>query len=237
MDLTCDERESDSPYVQRIWRSRSEQAGDFLSIAESHWEMVVTRYQGQTTLTMRGPETRATSAHCPAGGDWIGIQFRAGAFMPDFPARLLMDRRDVDLPEASSRSFWLQGAAWEFPNYENADTFVDWLARDGLLAHDPLVSAVVRGEQVRTSSRTMQRRFIRATGLTLGTVSQIQRARYATMLIKQGMSILDVVYRAGYADQSHMTRAFRRFIGQTPAQIATQATTNPLSLLYRSDPY
>jgi AraC-like DNA-binding protein len=28
------------------------------------------------------------------------------------------------------------------------------------------------------------------------------------------------VYQAGYADQSHMTRSLKHFIGYTPAQIA-----------------
>ncbi|MCC6614983.1 MAG: helix-turn-helix transcriptional regulator [Anaerolineae bacterium] len=237
MDLICDERASDSPYVERIWRSRSEHESEFLSVAESHWEMVVTRYQGQTTLTVRGPETKATSAYCPAGGEWIGIQFKSGAFMPDFPARMVMDRQDVNLPEASSGSFWLKGSAWHFPNYENADTFVDWLADDGLLVRDPVIGASLRGEHIRASSRTMQRRFLRATGLTQGTIDQIKRARYATILLKQGVSILDAVYRAGYTDQPHMTRALKHYVGQTPAQIAYQNTTNPLSLLYRTEPY
>lgn len=29
MDLTCEERLSDSPFVQRVWRSTSEEAGTF----------------------------------------------------------------------------------------------------------------------------------------------------------------------------------------------------------------
>jgi len=39
-------------------------------------------------------------------------------------------------------------------------------------------------------------------------------------LLHQGTSILDAVYKAGYFDQPHMTRALKRFTGQTPAQIA-----------------
>ena len=57
MFLIFDDRPSDSPFVQRIWRCHSERAGSFLSIAASHWEMVVTRLKGKTTLTVRGPVT------------------------------------------------------------------------------------------------------------------------------------------------------------------------------------
>jgi methylphosphotriester-DNA--protein-cysteine methyltransferase len=69
------------------------------------------------------------------------------------------------------------------------------------------------------SLRTVQRRFLRATGLTHGAASQIDRARYATTLLKQGASILDTVYEAGYADQPHLTRSLKHYIGQTPAQL------------------
>src|SRR5919198_703998 len=59
--LTFEDRLSDSPFVERIWRCRSGRAGTFLSVAASHWEMVVTRVRGRTMLALRGPETKATS--------------------------------------------------------------------------------------------------------------------------------------------------------------------------------
>jgi AraC-like DNA-binding protein len=37
------------------------------------------------------------------------------------------------------------------------------------------------------------------------------------------VSIGDVVYQAGYADQPHLTRSLKRFIGYTPAQLAQLA--------------
>lgn len=49
---------------------------------------------------------------------------------------------------------------------------------------------------------------------------EIERTRYAMTLLQQGASILDTVYQAGYFDQPHLTRALKRFVGQTPAQIA-----------------
>lgn len=237
MDLTCEERPSDSPYVQRIWRSHSEQATPFTSVAESHWEMVVTRFQGSMTLTVRGPETQATPAYCPEEAEWVGIRFKPGAFMPNFPPKMLMDRRDVNLPEAGSQSFWLDGSAWQFPDYENADTFVDWLVRENLLCHDPVVAAVLQGEPVMMSKRTVQRRFVRAMGLTYGDVHQIRRARYATTLLKQGVSILDTVDKAGYADQPHLTRALKHRMGYTPAQILSEYGHEPLSFLFKTAPF
>lgn len=237
MDLMCEERASDSPFVERIWRSHSEQSCTFTSMAEIHYNLVVTTYQGKTTLTVRGPETYATPAYCPSDGEWLGIQFRPGTLMPHLPPKILMDRQDVHLPEATNQSFWLHGTAWQFPTFENADMFVDRLVRNDLLVHDPLVAAVLQGQSVGTSLRTVQRRFVQATGLTYGLISQIQRARQATALLKQGVSILDTVDQAGYADQPHLTRSLKQFMGQTPAQIISESRAEAMSLLFKTEPF
>jgi methylphosphotriester-DNA--protein-cysteine methyltransferase len=67
-------------------------------------------------------------------------------------------------------------------------------------------------------------------------VRQIERARYATTLLQQGVPILDVVYEAGYFDQPHLTRALKYFIGQTPAQILDRSKDVQLSFLYKTAP-
>jgi AraC-like DNA-binding protein len=231
MIFELDERPSDSPFVERIWRVHSEHGGPFSSIAMSHWEMVVTRHQGKTTLTVRGPETKATPLHCPAEGEWLGIRFKLGTLMPHLSASNLVDR-DVNLPNAASQSFWLHGSAWQFPNFENADTFVDWLVRDGLLVREPVVEATLQGQLKDRSIRTVRRHFLRTTGLTQSTVGQIERARYATILLQQGVSILDTVFEAGYYDQPHLTRSLKYFIGQTPTQIIDRS--KQLSFLYKT---
>lgn len=69
------------------------------------------------------------------------------------------------------------------------------------------------------SLRTAQYRILRSTGLSQRTIRQIERARYAATLLKQGVSILDTVYEAGYSDQPHLTRSLKYFIGHTPAEI------------------
>lgn len=234
MSLTFDERLSDSPFVERIWRAHSEDNVPFLSVAASHWEMVVSKYQDQTTFTVRGPETKVTPHECPAGGEWIGIRFKLGTIMPHLPASHLVDG-DVNLPGATSQAFWLQSSAWQFPDFENADTFVDWLVRDGLLMREPVVEAVVQHHTNNFSTRTIQRYFLRTTGLTYSTIRQIERARYATTRLQQGIPIADVVAEAGYHDQPHLNRSLQQFIGQTPTQIMNM--DKQLSFLYKTTPF
>jgi len=236
MIFCFEERPTDSPWVERIWRTHSERAGSFVSIAASRWEMVVASYEGQTSMTVRGPETIATPAACPwKDAEFFGIVFQLGAFMPHLPPGRIMERRDARLPEATGNSFWLHGSAWQYPDYDNADTFVDWLVRDGLLVREPVVEAALRHLQD-ASLRTIQRHFLRSTGLTYRAIRQIERARYATTLLQHGASILDAVFEAGYYDQAHLTRSLTRFIGQTPTQILDKGRSVQLSLLYKTTP-
>jgi AraC-like DNA-binding protein len=232
--LVFDDRPSDSPFIERVWRCRSERAGRFLSVASSHWEMVVTRYRGETTLTVRGPETKATVIDCPPEGAWLGIRFRFGTFMPQLPVPKLLDGSDVNLPGASDRSFWLNGSAWEFPSFENAEAFVARLVRERLIVRDFAVEAALRSERPALSLRSAQRHFLQATGMTHSTYRQIERARYATNLLRQGVPILDAVHEAGFFDQAHLTRSLKHLIGQTPAKIMRRE--EQLSFLYKTSP-
>ncbi len=217
-----DSRPSDSGLVETIWRTRSEGGGAMISLAESHWGLVITRQYGQTTLTVRGPETRATPAPVPENAEFFGIIFKLGTFMPHLPVSHLVDS-ELTLPEAASRSVWLAGSAWELPTYDNADTFVHWLMREGLIGCDPIVEAVLQGRSPDVSIRTVRRRFLQTTGLPYKTIQQIERAHQAAALLGQGVSILDTVYETDYFDQPHLTRALKYLLGQTPTQIARQA--------------
>jgi AraC-like DNA-binding protein len=161
----------------------------------------------------------ATTADFPAEAEFFGIVFKHGTFMPHLPAVHLLDRNDEVLPVATGSRFWLQGATWQIPDFENADTFVARLIHQELVVREPVVEAVLANRPLEISPRTVQRRFLRATGLTHGTFAQIERAQQAVNLLERGLSIADAVYQAGYADQPHLTRSLRRFMGQTPAQI------------------
>ncbi len=218
MNFVFEERPSDSPFIETIWRTQSEGGGSFTSLAQSHWGLVVTRQIGKTYITVRGPETKATPAPIPVDAEFIGFVFKLGTFMPHLPARNFVNDA-ANLPEAASNAFWLQGASWQFPTYENADTFVAKLIREGLLTHDGVVDAVLQEQPQPLSIRTVRRRFLLATGLTHKAIQQIERAHRAAALLRQGVSILDTVYQAGYFDQPHLTRSLKYFIGQTPAQI------------------
>ena len=218
-----DARSANSSFVEMVWRTRCDRAGTFTSVAASNWEMVIATFDGKTTVTARGPETKASQADFPADAEFFGIVFKLGAFMPHLPVKALLDRQDATLPEASSGSFWLHGSAWELPTFENADSFVDRLVRREILVRDPVVEAAMRGRTPDISARSLQYRFSRATGLTHKTIRQIERARRAVLLLERGAPISDTALDLGYFDQAHLTNSLKRFVGRTPAQIARRS--------------
>src|SRR5260221_3653741 len=237
MIIFDENRPSDSPFVERVWRCHSESAAPFLSIAASRCELVVSRLQARGSMPVRGQEPRATPlGDCPGDGEWLGILLKLGTFLPLLPTRTLVDA-EVNLPAVSRKSFWLFGSAWQLPDYDNADTFVDWLVRKGLLAREPVVDAALQGHLKDHSLSTIQRRFLRATGLTQGAARQIERARYATHLLQQGVSILATVLEAGYFDQPHSTRSLKYLIWQTPAPIREKSRPEQLPFLYKTAPF
>jgi AraC-like DNA-binding protein len=218
-----EKRPSASSLLTGTWQTQSDDLVEsFLSVAVTQWEIVVTRQEAETWVTLRGPETRASTAPVPTDAEFFGVTFSLGTFMPSLDMQRLADR-ELTLPLASKTSFWLEGSAWEIPTPDNADVFVDRLVGAGLLVHDPVAAAALlddEGSEVAgLSTRTVERRVARATGLTRGTIRQIRRAERAVELLGRGMPALEVARRAGYADQPHLTRSLKRFVGQTPSQI------------------
>jgi hypothetical protein len=226
------DRPSDSRLVERVWRCHSERGGPFLAVASSHWEFVVTRLGGETTVTLHGPETCAREVYCPPDGEWFAIRFKAGTFMPQFPVSRLLNGKDVNLEPAWRGRFRLAGTSWEIPTFDNAETFVSRLGRQGLLRRDAAVVAALEGDNLALTSRSRQRHFLHATGMTQATLRQIERSRLAVLLLREGANAAEVAAASGYFDQAHLTRSLRRHIGLTPMRISRGE--RQLSFLYKT---
>ncbi len=233
MSLEIESRPSDSPYIERVWRSSSSDVRQMMSVATAHWELVFWQYRGQIRVAVQGPELKAGPAPVPEDATFFGISFSLGTSLPHLPANRLVDRA-AEIPGATRRSFWLNGSAWRLPGYGNAEGFVRRMVREGVLAWDPAVTAALAGAPTDVSERTIQRRVAAATGLTRATIRQIGRARQAAVLIQQGRPAHDVVHQLGYFDQPHLARSLTRYIGRTATQLRDRSPREPLSLLYKT---
>jgi Helix-turn-helix domain len=235
--LILEQRASESPFIERVWQSRSENINSFISVAAFQWDFVVWKQNGKTFVSIHGPETHATRAPVPEDAEFFGIVFRPGVFMPHLHKPSALVNGSIDLPDTTNGSFWLNSSTWELPTYDNADTFVDRLVKSRLLVREPVVESVLKGCMPYMSLRTVQRTFLRATGLTYRTMQQIERARRAAMLLREGASIADTVYQLGYFDHAHLTKSLKHFVGQTPSQLVDDNKSEELSLLYKTSAF
>ncbi len=232
--LETEHRPSDSPYVARVWRGRSAGVERMTSVATSHWEFVVWTHRGRVHAAVRGPETVATVADVPDGSESFGISFTHGTSLPHVAMARLVDAQ-LDSPHVTSRAVVFGDEERPLPTFDTAEQFVRRLVADGALVRDPVVADAVAGGTPRLGSRSVQRRVAAATGLTLGAIRQIERARQAAILLQEGAAPLDVVHRLGYYDQPHLARALKRFVGRTATQLRRRTITEPLSLLYKTE--
>ena len=88
----------------------------------------------------------------------------------------------------------------------------------GFLAQGWLVDAVTR--HFETTPQTLITRFRERTGMTPKTFSRIER--FQRIVRTKPSSWADAAFEAGFADQPHMVREFRRFSGMTPSQYKAQ---------------
>ncbi|MBZ0296147.1 MAG: helix-turn-helix domain-containing protein [Anaerolineae bacterium] len=219
MSLIFEERPSDSPYVDMITQGRTLSEGSTIRPAECHWHMVFVKENGNLHPLVVGPWTSAGVTSWGGEAEILWVRFKLGTFIPHLPSKKLLNT-ETALPEASSSNkFWLKSCAWQFPDFDNIETFIDRLARDEVLVCDPVVDAALQDQLPEMSSRTVRHRFSQTIGLSQNHIRQVERAKYAAQLLEQGVSILDTVYEAGYFDQPHLTRSLKQYIGYTPAQI------------------
>lgn len=222
MSLIFEARTSESPYLESVTRGWTVAADTVVRPAENHWHMVLLRHEGKTRLMLVGPLTSSGVVSWGEGAELLWIKLRLGTFLPHLPPKGYVDVETI-LPGAASNSFWLKGAAWQYPDYGNVETFIERLVHEELLVHDPIISAALQDQLPEMSPRTVRHHFLRATGLTQSHIRQMHRAQQAAALLRQGMPILDAVHETGYFDQPHLTRSLRRFLGTTPVQLLPPA--------------
>ena len=218
MIVVPEQRSVESPYVTWIGHGYTAADGLTMSPAEYNWHLIFTRQAGHLSILVVGAREAARPLRYTADAESLWIRFNVGSSMPHLPAPDLLNR-EIRLPEASGSHFWLKNQVWEVPNFQNADIFVDRLVRAGALTFDPVIDAALRDELAGASDRTIRHHFQHSTGLRQMDIRQMQRAERARELLHHGKSIIDTAHELGYADQPHLTRSLKRFLGYTPREL------------------
>lgn len=190
------------------------------SVASETWGLVFWEEEGTPRAAVVGPESRTATAPVPWEASFVGVQFTVGTSLRMADMDTLVDG-GITLPDVSSHSFWLDGRRWQTPDADDVEILVDHLVRHGVLVRDPVVTEMLDGNRSPLSVRTVERRFRTATGMSRGTVRQIDRARSAAGMLTAGVPVSDVVTGLDYYDEPHLARALRRFVGRSAQQLRT----------------
>jgi len=100
-----------------------------------------------------------------------------------------------------------------------------WLLRARDLVHDsPLKLLRVRdvAAEVGVHPVYLTKVFRERFGTSLGTYQRRRRLEWAADRLAGGAPVAETALQAGFADQAHFTRAFKRFSGRTPARFRAE---------------
>lgn len=222
MTYTQRQRPVDSLYLDSITELVFTEAGETLMQPDGRWDIAILKRGDEVQVLRTGLTTRAVVYEHAPGDETLVISFKPSVFMPLMPGEAMRDE-GVLLEKFGRHGFWIGVDVREIPSFENADVFVEHLVRQEIVETNAVVASVLEGQPKAMSERTMQRHFLRTTGLTYKAFTQIERAQKAVSLLRMGRPAADVAFALGYADQAHMINSLRSIMGQTPGQIARTA--------------
>jgi hypothetical protein len=215
-------RPSDSPLVESIRRIAFTSAGAMPMTPDACWDIAIFRpAAGGVHVLRTGLTTHAVDVTHEAGDEILVISFRPSVFMPVMPGDAMRDR-GVFLETSCRDRFRIGSDVLEIPTFDNADAFIAKLVRNTVVENNDFVAAIIAGNPKATTERTLQRHFLRTTGLTWKKFTLIQRAERAVALLRSGRPAAEIALDLGYADQAHMINSLRAIMGRTPGEMARE---------------
>lgn len=227
-----------APWVRCLWVARTGAAQPV--VPDACTDLIVVR-GGRSSIA--GPQTEALTSTLPAGTELVGVRFAPGlaAAALGVPVDALRDatppleelwgRAAAELDErvAAAESLATALRAVErallrrLPVLGPADALVGAVV-DRLALPGARVAAL--GRDLGVSERQLHRRVTRAVGYGPKTLDRVLRFQRFLALAPSPGSLAELAYRAGYADQAHLSREVGRLSGLTPtALLARQART------------
>lgn len=208
-----------SPHIRSVNRIRFDGSGLEPMHPDGCWDIAIIRRGDQVAVLRTGLSTFTSKLDHQPGDEVVWIAFAPSSYMPLMPGQTMLNE-GVMLPMIGKDRFWLGTDVIEIPSFDNAESFVARLERNGLIENNDLVAAIVSGRPKAMTERTMQRHFLKTTGMTYKAFTQVERAHKAMTLLRLGRPAAGVAFALGYADQPHMIRSLKSIMGQTPGQIA-----------------
>jgi len=220
--------------VSHYWLSRDSGGGRHRVLPDGCVDLVLRLCDGDGAWHAFGTSTRPLDVPVDPGSVYFGIRFQPGQsrhFLP-VPGRLLTDTAQPLARPAGLRAERLaERIASRDPAVAMDRLLSQWLAGqppqprrlDGALAllsrSAPGVSVSALAARLNLSRRQLERDFVEWVGVPPKVFMGIRRSQRAMALLgdpSRAAPLADIALTTGYADQSHMTRELKRYLGVTP---------------------
>lgn len=225
--------------MQGLWQDRSAaDEGDFEVLPDGRAELVIELNESEPRALLYGPASRPLRWPVRPSTEYLGIRFwPAGArrwLAGDVTAAVdavwqldrfgrtaveqLIDELATSPPEErpSIVERWLGRAQLTGGALASPD-LAEFAAAELVRAHGALrIEALA--ERAGVSRRTLERVVKAELGLPPKVLASVLRFQRALELLDGGLPASIAALDAGYADQAHLSREFRRFAGRPPGQ-------------------
>jgi len=202
--------------IESVWTCKAAVAMQRIVPANPYISVILVKSDTTAEVIIRGPETKPRSEVLLPGYTWIGIRLRPGVQLKNFPIRQITDKYRT-LPTDSSGQFELEGVLLQFPDFSNAEQLIKQMYDLSYISGEGLISQ--ESPQQHMSPKSYSRFIKRNTGLPPHKLRQLQRITEALQLLRKGIPAAAVASELGFADQAHLTRAAKQFLGHTPKEL------------------
>jgi len=215
-NLYWKERSSELEAIDSVWTGIASEVTPRTVLADPCSSIIFIKSSDSAEVILRGPETKPRGDILLPGYTWIGIRLRPGIQIKGFPVQQSTDKFRC-LPADINGHFELEGTRLQFPDFENVEPLIKQMYDLGYLSGKALNIQEPPKQGVSTKSHS---RYIkRSTGLSPYKLHQLQRMAEALRLLRQGIPAAKVASQLGFADQAHLTRTAKRFLGHTPTEL------------------
>jgi len=189
------------------WESQAAQAAPATILPDGCQDLLFTALPGQaprweiTTL-----DDTPYKIEMPAGSYFKGYRMRAGVGFS--AAKLLKSLRDLP-PDHAGIEDRLHAFTGLEPLVEDALAALQEQANEG-------GRVALAAARLGVHQRRLQRGLKRHTTRNAARWLALARVRKAARLLASGTALADTAFEAGFADQPHMTRAVKQWLGTTP---------------------